>query len=46
MSLSPMLLSETVLEIVQANQFARDIVTAAGATNREPPRTPKLAPRT
>ncbi|NP_001105636.1 microtubule-binding protein TANGLED1 isoform 1 [Zea mays] len=46
MSLPAMLLGETVLEIVQASQFARDIVTAAGATNREPPRTPKPAPRT
>lgn len=46
MSLPAMLLGETVLEIVQASQFARDIVTAAGAANREPPRTPKPAPRT
>lgn len=46
MSLPAMLLGETVLEIVQASQFARDIVTAAGATNRDPPRTPKPAPRT
>jgi len=46
MSLPAMLLGETVLEIVQASQFARDIVTAAGATNREPPRTPKPTPRT
>jgi microtubule-binding protein TANGLED1 len=38
--------SETVLEIVQVSQFARDIVTAASATNREPPRTPKPAPKT
>ncbi|RCV06303.1 hypothetical protein SETIT_1G152300v2 [Setaria italica] len=46
MSLPAMLLGETVLEIVQASQFARDIVAVAGATNREPPRTPKPAPRT
>ncbi|XP_066368672.1 LOW QUALITY PROTEIN: microtubule-binding protein TANGLED1-like [Miscanthus floridulus] len=46
MSLPAMLLGETVLEIVQASQFARDIVTAAGAANREPPRTPKPVPRT
>jgi microtubule-binding protein TANGLED1 len=46
MSLPAMLLGETVLEIVQASQFARDIVTAADAANREPPRTPKPAPRT
>jgi len=46
MSLPAMLLGETVLEIVQASQFARDIVTAAGTTNREPPMTPKPAPRT
>ena len=37
-----MLLGETV----RASQFARDIVTAAGAANREPPRTPKPVPRT
>lgn len=42
MSLPAMLLSE----IVQVSQFARDIVTAAGAMNWEPPRTPKPAPRT
>ncbi|KAJ1291823.1 hypothetical protein BS78_02G346200 [Paspalum vaginatum] len=46
MSLPAMLLGETVLEIVQASQFARDIVAVAGGTNREPPRTPKPAPRT
>ncbi|RLM80964.1 microtubule-binding protein TANGLED1 [Panicum miliaceum] len=46
MSLPAMLLGETVLEIVQASQFARDIVAVAGGTNREPPRTPKSAPRT
>ncbi|OEL29328.1 Microtubule-binding protein TANGLED1 [Dichanthelium oligosanthes] len=45
MSLPAMLLGETVLEIVQASQFARDIVAVAGGTNREPPRTPKPAPR-
>ncbi|CAO2038443.1 unnamed protein product [Urochloa humidicola] len=42
MSLPAMLLGETVLEIVQASQFARDIVAVAGGgANREPPRTPK-----
>ncbi|CAL5058387.1 unnamed protein product [Urochloa decumbens] len=46
MSLPAMLLGETVLEIVQASQFARDIVAVAGGgANREPPRTPKPAPR-
>ncbi|CAN6289532.1 unnamed protein product [Urochloa humidicola] len=46
MSLPAMLLGETVLEIVQASQFARDIVTVAGGgANREPPRTPKPVPR-
>ncbi|KAF8667427.1 hypothetical protein HU200_053113 [Digitaria exilis] len=44
MSLPSMLLGETVLEIVQASQFARDIVAVAGS-NHEPPRTPKPAPR-
>uniref|UniRef100_A0A804UAB8 Microtubule-binding protein TANGLED1 n=1 Tax=Zea mays TaxID=4577 RepID=A0A804UAB8_MAIZE len=42
MSLPAMLLDETV----QVSQFARGIVTTAGAMNREPPRTPKPAPRT
>ncbi|KAL6899065.1 hypothetical protein ACP4OV_005723 [Aristida adscensionis] len=50
MSLPAMLLGETVLEIVQASQFARDIVAVAGGGggggNREPPRTPKPTPRT
>jgi microtubule-binding protein TANGLED1 len=46
MSLPAMLLGQTVLEIVQASRFVRDIVTAAGAMNQEPPRTPKPAPRT
>ncbi|RLN09857.1 microtubule-binding protein TANGLED1 [Panicum miliaceum] len=46
MSLPAMLLGETVLEIVKASQFARDIVAVTGGTNREPPRTPKPAPRT
>lgn len=46
MSLPAMLLGETVLEIVQASQFARDIVAVAGVSNREPPMTPKSAPRT
>ncbi|CAN6251469.1 unnamed protein product [Urochloa humidicola] len=46
MSLPAMLLGETVLEIVQASQFARDIVAVAGGgANREPPRTPKPPPR-
>ncbi|GJN20992.1 hypothetical protein PR202_gb08437 [Eleusine coracana subsp. coracana] len=48
MSLPAMLLGETVLEIVQASQFARDIVAVAdnaGVTSREP-KTPKPAPRT
>lgn len=47
MSLPAMLLGETVLEIVQASQFARDIVAVAdnaGITSREP-KTPKPAPR-
>nr|CAB3446537.1 unnamed protein product [Digitaria exilis] len=43
MSLPAMLLGETVLEIVQASQFARDIAAVAGS-NREPPKTPKPAP--
>ncbi|PWZ18844.1 Microtubule-binding protein TANGLED1 [Zea mays] len=46
MSLPAMLLGETMLEIVQVSQFARDIVTTVSAMNREPPRTPKPAPRT
>ncbi|CAL4888012.1 unnamed protein product [Urochloa decumbens] len=46
MSLPAMLLGETVLEIVQASQFARDIVAVAGGgANREAPRTPKPEPR-
>ncbi|GJM84947.1 hypothetical protein PR202_ga00663 [Eleusine coracana subsp. coracana] len=48
MSLPAMLLGETVLEIVQASQFARDIVAVAdnaGVTSREP-KTPKPASRT
>uniref|UniRef100_A0A804R6L2 Uncharacterized protein n=1 Tax=Zea mays TaxID=4577 RepID=A0A804R6L2_MAIZE len=32
-------------EIVEANQFAWDIVMAIGTTHREPPRTPKPVPR-
>lgn len=49
MSLPAMLLGETVLEIVQASQFARDIVAVAdggGNKNREPPKTPKPVTRT
>ncbi|KAM0841941.1 hypothetical protein ACQ4PT_058692 [Festuca glaucescens] len=41
MSLPAMLLGETVLEIVQASQFARDIVAVA-----DPPKTPKPVART
>lgn len=41
MSLPAMLLGETVLEIVRAGQFARDIVALA-----DPPKTPKPAART
>jgi microtubule-binding protein TANGLED1 len=47
MSLPAMLLGETVLEVVKASQFARDIVAvsdSAGVTSCEP-RTPKPAPR-
>ncbi|KAG8070619.1 hypothetical protein GUJ93_ZPchr0006g43159 [Zizania palustris] len=49
MSLPAMLLGETVLEVVQASQFARDIVAVldAGASkNREAPKTPKPVART
>ncbi|KAL6646701.1 hypothetical protein ACP70R_015395 [Stipagrostis hirtigluma subsp. patula] len=45
MSLPAMLLGETVLEIVQASQFARDIVAVVGGGNGEAPRTPKPTPR-
>uniref|UniRef100_A0ACD5TFX3 Uncharacterized protein n=1 Tax=Avena sativa TaxID=4498 RepID=A0ACD5TFX3_AVESA len=41
MSLPAMLLGETVLEIVQASQFARDIVAVA-----DPPKTPNPVART
>ncbi|VAH08009.1 unnamed protein product [Triticum turgidum subsp. durum] len=41
MSLPAMLLGETVLEIVQASQFARDIVAVA-----DPPKTPMPVSRT
>ncbi|CAO2151333.1 unnamed protein product, partial [Urochloa humidicola] len=46
LSLPAMLLGETVLKIVQASPFARDIVAVAGGgANREQPRTPKPARR-